>query len=180
MSRWGFECEGVGIEPVVIFRLRAALPEAAGPRVGKLERTHRIRAIPAVVEDEGIASQRPEGRLVDLDGESGLEGGDAGDLPSVSEPARHFFERVELADAGQVVHIADHKALARIESGAAVVAGDIEGIDARARKGAVLQAGRIVEGVAPRVRSLERQTVGSALVHAGLEGVVVRVEERGL
>jgi len=133
MSRWGFECEGVGIEPVVIFRLCGALPEAAGPRVGKLERTHPIRAIPAVVEDEGIASQRPEGRLVDLDGESGLEGGDAGGLPSVGEPARHFLERLELADAGQVVHIADHKALARIESGTAVVAGDIEGIDASAR-----------------------------------------------
>src|SRR2546428_9327644 len=133
MSRWGFECEGVGIEPVVIFRLRAALPEAAGPRVGKLERTHRIRAIPAVVEDEGIASQRAEGRLVDLDGESGLEGGDAGDLPSVGEPARHPFERVEMADARQLVHIADHKALARIEPGTAVVAGDIEGIDASAR-----------------------------------------------
>ena len=117
----------------MIFRLCAALAEAAGPRVGNLERTHRIRAIPAVVEDEGIAGQRPEGRLVDLDGESSLEGGDAGDLPSVGEPARHPSERVEMAETRQLVHIADHKALARIEPGTAVVAGNVEGIGARAR-----------------------------------------------
>lgn len=101
------------------------------------------------------------------DREAALQAFDAGYFPSIQQLA---FEPVKLGNR-QVPNEVDYKAMSRVILGQPVGRVEVERIQR------IFEAGRIVQGFAPCIRSLELQTMRKTLLKHRLQRIVVGLRD---
>ena len=128
----GFSREVVRIEEIMVLGSRTTLDgvdEFASAGINQRYSTQHVRAVRATIETEGeVAGEGTETAIRQGDGESGLEGGDPRDLPTISQTAGETFEGVEFTDARQIVKIAECEPVPRVEGRIAISRMEVEGV----------------------------------------------------
>ena len=132
-----------------------------------MRRTDRVGGVPASVVGVAIALKRGEAGVSNVDGETGLESGDAGDMPATEDGSSNHVRPVT-TEVWNLVIVIDHEPLPRVVGRITSAQSEIERIFGALSKAAVLKPRCVVNGMAEGVAGLKGKTMGEALPEAQL------------